>query len=99
MPEPVDSTSLDPPAPSRIDRFCLALDCLRPRCAGEQTFALAELASFYDGQDGQTAVGEVLRRMPRSGGCGRRAGAAWLVTGPMPPVRPRAGPMGPEARE
>ena len=27
--------------------FYLAVDCLAPRCAGERTFAVAELESFY----------------------------------------------------
>jgi hypothetical protein len=29
--------------------FYLAVDCLAPRCNGERTFAVAELATFYDG--------------------------------------------------
>jgi len=27
--------------------FYLAVDCLAPRCNGERTFAVAELATFY----------------------------------------------------
>jgi len=44
--------------------FCFAVDCLAPRCAGERTFAVADLASFY-GRD--STVGRVLRRMRCSG--------------------------------
>jgi hypothetical protein len=60
--------------------FYLAVDCLAPRCNGERTFAVAELATFY-GRD--STVGQVLRRMRCSGACGGRVGAAWLVTGPI----------------
>ena len=77
--------------------FCLAVDCLTPGCGAERTFAVAELASFYGAQ---RTVGEVLRRMRCSGGCGGRVGAAWLVTGPIlnTRVRPRRVPLlGPEA--
>jgi hypothetical protein len=78
----------------------LAVDCLAPRCGGERTFAVAELASFYGAQ---RTVGEVLlRRMRCAGGCGGRVGAAWLVTGPIlsTRVRPRRVALrGPEARE
>jgi hypothetical protein len=63
-----------------LSGFYLAVDCLAPRCAGERTFAVAELASFY-GRD--STVGQVLRRMRCSGGCGGRVGAAWLVTVPI----------------
>ena len=61
--------------------FYLAVDCLAPRCNGERSFAVAELASFY-GRDSK--VGQVLRRMRCSGACGGRVGAEWLVTGPTP---------------
>ena len=58
---------------------------------------MAELATFY-GRD--TTVRQVLRRMRCSGACGRRVGAAWLVTGPIARVRPRRVPLrGPETRE
>jgi hypothetical protein len=50
--------------------FYLAVDCLAPRCSGERTFAVAELASFY-GRD--TTVGQVLRRMRCSGVCEDKA--------------------------
>ena len=40
--------------------FCLAVDCLRPQCRRERTFAAAELAEFYGGD---RTVSEVLRRM------------------------------------
>jgi hypothetical protein len=79
--------------------FYLAVDCLAPRCNGERTFAVAELATFY-GRD--STVGQVLRRMRCSGACGGRVGAAWLVTGPIlnARVRPRRVPVwGPEATE
>jgi hypothetical protein len=60
---------------------------------------VAELASFYGRE---WSVGQVLRRMRCSGGCGGRVGAAWLATGPIlnARVRPRRVPLlGPEARE
>jgi hypothetical protein len=79
--------------------FYLAVDCLAPSCAGKRTFAIADLASFY-GRDSR--VGDVLRRMRCSGGCGGRVGAAWLETGPIlnARVRPRRVALwGPEARE
>ena len=79
--------------------FYLAVDCLAPRCNGERSFAVAELASFY-GRDSK--VGQVLRRMRCSGACGGRVGAEWLVTGPIlnACVRPRRVPLlGPEARD
>jgi hypothetical protein len=78
--------------------FCLAVDCLAPGCGGERTYAVASLAGFY-GRD--MSVGDVLRRMRCSGGCGGRAGAAWLVTGPVlnQRVRPRrVALLGAEAR-
>jgi hypothetical protein len=79
--------------------FYLAVDCLAPRCNGERTFAVAELATFY-GRD--STVGQVLRWMRCSGACGGRVGAAWLVTGPILSVRVRprrVALLGPEARE
>jgi hypothetical protein len=79
--------------------FYLTADCLTSGCNGERTFAIAELASFY-GRD--ATVGEVLRRMRCSRGCGGRVGAAWLETGPIlnAQVRPRRLPLlGQEARE
>jgi hypothetical protein len=84
---------------SELTGFNLAVDCLSPGCAREQTFAVTDLATFYGG--GRT-VGEVLRRMRRSGACGGRVGAAWLVTGPVlnARVRPRRVPLlGLDARE
>jgi hypothetical protein len=79
--------------------FALAVDCLAPRCGGERAFSMADLATFY-GAD--RTVGEVLRRMRCSRGCGGRVGAAWLVTGPIlnARVRPRRVALwGPAARE
>ncbi len=69
--------------------FYLSVDCLAPGCNGERSFAVAELASFY-GQD--RTVGQVLRRMRCSSGCGGRVGAAWLTTGPIkrPPRKRQA---------
>jgi hypothetical protein len=84
---------------AELTGFCLAVDCLNPGCGGERTFAIEELASFYGAQ---IVVGEVLRRMRCSGGCGGRVGTAWLVTGPVlnTRVRPRRVALwGPEARE
>jgi len=77
--------------------FYLAVDCLAPGCGGERRFAVAELADFYRGR----TVGDVLRLMRCSGGCGGRAEAAWLETGPIlnARVRPRRVALrGPEAR-
>jgi hypothetical protein len=51
----------------------LAVDCLTAGCGGERSYAVAELASFYD-QD--TTVGGVLRRMRCGSGCGGRVMAA-----------------------
>jgi hypothetical protein len=45
---------------AELTGFYWAVDCLAPRCNGERTFAVAELASFY-GRD--SIVGQVLRRM------------------------------------
>jgi hypothetical protein len=54
--------------------------------------------SFYGAQ---RTVGDVLRLMRCSSGCGGRVGAAWLVTGPI--LNARARPrrvalLGPETR-
>ncbi len=52
--------------------FYLAVDCLAPRCDGERTFAVAELATFY-GRDSARRSGvashAMLRRLwrPRRG--------------------------------
>ena len=84
---------------SELSGFCLVVDCLTPGCGGERTFAMSDLAGFYGA--GRT-VGDVLRRMRCSGGCGARPGAAWLVTGPVlnTRVRPRrVALLGVEARE
>src|ERR1700756_5446145 len=66
--------------------FCLELDCLPEGCRRDRMFAVSELASFY-GRD--RTVGEVLRRMRCSSGCGGRVVAAWLVTGPVMNMRVR----------
>src|SRR6202021_3929127 len=61
--------------------FYLAVDCLAPRCNGERTFAVAELATFY-GRD--STVGQVLRRMRCSGACGGRGGGGWAGARAIP---------------
>ena len=79
--------------------FYLSVDCRTPGCSRERMFAAAELAEFYGRQ---STVGDVLRRMRCSRGCGGRVGAAWLETGPIlnARVRPRrVALVGPEARE
>jgi hypothetical protein len=84
---------------AELGGFCLAVDCLAPGCSGERTYTTESLAAFYG--DG-TTVGDVLRRMRCSGGCGGRVAAAWLVTGPVlnARVRPRRVPLRrPEAGE
>ena len=84
---------------SELTGFMLSVDCRSGGCGGERTFAVSDLASFYGAS---RTVGEVLRRMRCSGGCGGRVGAAWLATGPIlnARVRPRRVPLlGPEARE
>ena len=82
-------TAGQPYSPAKLlelSGFCLVVDCLTPGCGGGA---------------GRT-VGDVLRRMRCSGGCGGRPGAAWLVTGPVlnTRVRPRrVALLGVEARE
>src|ERR1700748_582708 len=78
--------------------FYLAVDCRSAQCRGERSFPVAELASFYGGR----TVGQVLRAMRCTRGCGGRVLAAWLETGPIlsTRVRPRmVALLGPEARE
>jgi hypothetical protein len=59
--------------------FCLAVDCLASGCHGERSFAVAELAAST------ACIGRWgCRRVRRSGACGGRIGAAWLVTGADP---------------
>ena len=82
-----------------LSGFYLAVDCGSPECRRDRTFAIADLAAFY-GPDRK--VRDVLRRMRCTEGCGGRAVAAWLVTGPIlnARVRPRRVPlMGQEARD
>jgi hypothetical protein len=85
---------------SELTGFNLSVDCLRPGCARERTFALGDLANFYGGQ---RTVGDVLRRMRCSGACGGRVGSAWLVDGASAQCQCQAAPGdamgGPEARE
>ena len=69
---------------SELSGFCLVVDCLTPGCGGERTFAMSDLAGIYG--VGRT-VGDVLRRMRCSGGCGGRAGAACAA---YPPPREAA---------
>ena len=59
--------------------FYLAVDCRSADCRGERKFAIAELAAFYK----TATVGDVLRRMRCTRGCGGRVLAAWLETGPI----------------
>jgi hypothetical protein len=81
----------------QLTGFYLAVDCRSAGCGGERAFAISDLAGFYKDR----TVGEVLRVMRCSRGCGGRVLAAWLVTGPVlnQRVRPRRVPLlGPEAR-
>jgi hypothetical protein len=66
--------------------FYLAVDCPAQGYGGERTYSVAELAGFYDGQH---TVGDVLRRMRCSGGCGRPVAAALLGTWPALDARVR----------
>lgn len=69
------------------------------KSSAPRTFARADLARF-DGRE--RTVGDVLRPMRCSGGCGGRVGAAWLEAGPILNTRDRprgVALLGPEARE
>ena len=82
----------------QLTGFYLAVDCRSTSCGGERSFAIAELAAFYNNR----TVGEVLRLMRCSRGCGGRVLAASLETGPVLNQRVRPGRvslLGPEARE
>jgi hypothetical protein len=82
----------------QLTGFYLSVDCRSTGCGGQRAFAISDLASFYEGR----SVGEVLRLMRCSRGCGGRVLAAWLETGPVlnQRVRPRKVPLlGAEARE
>jgi hypothetical protein len=82
----------------QLTGFYLSVDCRSTSCGGGRSFAITDLAAFYR----QRTVGEVLRLMRCSRGCGGRVLAAWLETGPVLKgrVRPRRVPLlGPEARE
>ena len=46
--------------PHELTGFYLAVDCLAPRCSGERTFALAELARIYN-WDARRSVGFLAR--------------------------------------
>jgi hypothetical protein len=71
--------------------FYLTVDCRSAGCGGERTFAISDLAAFYE----QRTVGEVLLMMRCSRGCGGRVLAAWLNAR----VRPRRVPLlGPKLR-
>jgi len=70
----------------------------RPAAAASEPSPSLNWPRFYKDR----TVGEVLRLMRCSRGCGGRVLAAWLETGPVlnQRVRPRRVPLlGPEARE
>jgi hypothetical protein len=52
---------------SDLTGFLLAVDCPAPGCGGERTYAVSDLAVFYGNA---CTVGDMLRRMRCSGGCG-----------------------------
>lgn len=60
--------------------FLLTVDCRSAQCRGERSFAIAELAAFSK----EATVGEVLRRMRCSGGCGGRVVWCGVVLGCVP---------------
>ena len=82
----------------QLTGFYLTVDCRSVGCGGERMFAISDLAGFYKDR----TVGEVLRLMRCSRGCGGRVLAAWLETGPVlnQRVRPRRVPLlGAEVKE
>jgi len=77
----------------KLTGFHLAVDRGSADCGGERSF-ITELAAFYKDR----AVGNVLRLMRCSRGCGGRVLSAWLETGPLLNRRMRARrvpPLGP----
>src|SRR5689334_1522831 len=70
----------------QLTGFYLAVDCGSADCGGERSFAITELAAFYKDR----SVGDVLRLMRCSRGCGGRVLSAWLETGPLLNQRTRA---------
>jgi hypothetical protein len=99
MPPPAASEPPSSPSPLHELGGFLAVDYPGPKCRGERSVAIAELASCY-GKD--STVGQALRRMRCSGSCVRPVAAAWLMRGPIlkARVRPRRAPLlGPDARE
>ena len=62
----------------QLTGFYLSVDCGTTSCGGQRAFAISDLAAFYKDR----TVGEVLRLMRCSRGCGGRVLAAWLETGP-----------------
>ena len=50
----------------QLTGFYLTVDCRSTSCGGERTFAISDLAVFYKDR----TVGEVLRMMRCSRGCG-----------------------------
>ena len=88
MPPPASNGQRSLPARSHeLTGFCLGWTA-SPRCRRDRMFAVTELAESYGRQH---TIAGVLHRMRCSGGCGGRAAAAWLVTGPVlnNRVRPR----------
>jgi hypothetical protein len=81
-----------PTAPAH--RVYLTVECRSAGCGGERTFAISDLSTFYKDR----TLGEVLRLMRCSRGCGSRVLAAWLETGPILNQRVRLRRV-PEARE
>jgi hypothetical protein len=75
----------------QLTGFYLSVDCGTTSCGGQRAFAISDLASFYKDR----TVGEVLRLMRCSRGCGGRVLAAWLESGPVLSrrVRPRRVPL------
>ena len=75
----------------QLTGFYLTVDCRSVGCGGERTFAISDLAGLHKDR----TVGEVLRLMRCSRGCGGRVLTACLETGPVlnTRVRPRRVPL------
>ena len=72
--------------------FRLAVDCRSAGCRGERTYLIVELARAFGAN---VTVGEVLRRMRCTHGCGGRVLVASIETGPAinARARPRRVPL------